>query len=68
MSIDDTKAILERTIPLMPDDVKDFFQQAYGDKMRMMGKERLLPFNVPSPRTPSCCKYQEKKPIPQSPE
>ena len=29
MSIDDTKAVLEKNLPFMPDDVKDFFLQAF---------------------------------------
>ena len=40
MSIDDVKAVLEKTMPLMPDDVRNFFQQSYGEKMRMMGREQ----------------------------
>ena len=40
MSIDDTKAVLEKNMPFMPDDVKDFFQQIYSEKMRMMGREQ----------------------------
>ena len=40
MCIDDMKSVLEKTMPLMPDDVRDFFQQIYGEKMRMMGKEQ----------------------------
>ena len=40
MSIDDVKAVLEKNMPFMPDDVKDFFQQIYGEKMRMMGREQ----------------------------
>ena len=38
MSIDNTKAVLDRIAPRMPDDVKDFFLQAFGDKLARMGK------------------------------
>ena len=40
MGINDVKAVLEKNMPLMPDDVKDFFQQIYVEKMRAMGKEQ----------------------------
>ena len=50
MSIDDTKSVLERTAPLMPDDVKDFFLQAYGDKMRIMGKEQASAIQCSKPK------------------
>ena len=49
MSINDVKAVLEKNMPLMPSDVKDFFQQLYVDKMRVMGKEQAsAPCSKPS--------------------
>ena len=50
MSIDDTKTVLDRTTPLMPDDVQDFFRQAFGDKMRRMGKEQDSSIQCSEPR------------------
>ena len=50
MSIDDTKAILEKNMPFMPDDVKDFFLQAYGGKLRIMGNAQAAAIQCSKPK------------------
>ena len=39
MDLDNTKSVLNQTESLMPDDVIDFFRQAFGSEMKSMGKE-----------------------------
>ena len=64
MSIDDTKAILEHVMPLMPDDVKDFFLRAHEDNMRMLGKGQASAVQCPRPKKSVLFQYQQEEAYP----
>ena len=64
MHIRETKEVLDDVTGHMPEDVKDFFLQAFGDKIRSMGKGPASAIQSPKPRKSVLFQDQQEEAYP----